>query len=238
MLGKLNAIVNCRVPMADVHFRVPYGLRSLRAREYTGGDLREIALKNRVWSQYWASWMPQWIAASQWLMYIFGHPMDSGVHTGTLVFLSLRAREYRGGDLREIALQDRVWSQYWASWMSQWIAASQWLMSIFRHPIDSGVHTGTLVFLSLRAREYTGGDLRKVSLQDRVWSQYWASWMPQWIAASQWLMSIFGYPIDSWVHTGTLVFLSLRAREYTGGDLREIALKDRVWSQYWASWMP
>ena len=45
-------------------------------------------------------------------------------------------------------------------------------------------------------------------------------------------MSIFGYPMDSWVHTGTLVFLSLRAREYTGGDLREIALKDRVWSQY------
>ena len=26
ILGKLNAIVNCRVPMADVHFRVPYGL--------------------------------------------------------------------------------------------------------------------------------------------------------------------------------------------------------------------
>ena len=30
-------------------------------------------------------------------------------------------------------------------------------------------------------------------------------------------MSIFGYPMESWVHTGTLVFLSLRAREYTGG---------------------
>ena len=28
ILGKLNAIVNCRVPMADVHFRVPYGLMS------------------------------------------------------------------------------------------------------------------------------------------------------------------------------------------------------------------
>ena len=26
ILGKLNAIVNCRVPMADVHFRVPHGL--------------------------------------------------------------------------------------------------------------------------------------------------------------------------------------------------------------------
>ena len=25
ILGKLNAIVNCRVPIADVHFRVPYG---------------------------------------------------------------------------------------------------------------------------------------------------------------------------------------------------------------------
>ena len=40
--------------MADVHFRVPYGLMStlvflgLRAREYTVGDLREIALKDRV----------------------------------------------------------------------------------------------------------------------------------------------------------------------------------------------
>ena len=34
-------------------------------------------------------------------------------------------------------------------------------------------------------------------------------------------MSIFGYPMDSWVHTGTLVFLSLRAREYTGGDIRK-----------------
>ena len=41
-------------------------------------------------------------------------------------------------------------------------------------------------------------------------------------------MSIFGYPMDSWVHTGILVFLSLRAREYTGGDVREIALKDRL----------
>ena len=41
-------------------------------------------------------------------------------------------------------------------------------------------------------------------------------------------MSIFGYPMDSWVHTGTLVFLSLRANEHRGGDLREIALKDRV----------
>ena len=41
-------------------------------------------------------------------------------------------------------------------------------MSIFRHPMDSWVHTGTLVFLSLRVREYTGGDLRIVSLQDWV----------------------------------------------------------------------
>ena len=38
--------------------------------------------------------------------------------------------------------------------------------------------------------------------------------------------------MDSWVHTGTLVFLSLRARDYTGGDLHEIALKDWIWSQY------
>ena len=29
ILGKLNATVNCRVPMADVHFRVPHGLMSL-----------------------------------------------------------------------------------------------------------------------------------------------------------------------------------------------------------------
>ena len=49
-----------------------------------------------------------------------------------------------------------------------------------------------------------------------------------------WLMSIFGYPMDSWVHTGTLVFLSLRARESEGGDLRKVTLQDRVWSQYWA----
>ena len=69
-------------------------------------------------------------------------------------------------------------------------------------------------------------DLRKVSLKDRVWSQYWASWMPQWIAASQWLMSIFGNPMDAWVYTGTLVFLSLRAREYTRGNLRKLALQD------------
>ena len=39
--------------------------------------------------------------------------------------------------------------------------------------------------------------------------------------------------MDSWCHTCALVFLSLRARRNTGGDLREIALKDRVWSQYW-----
>ena len=38
-------------------------------------------------------------------------------------------------------------------------------------------------------------------------------------------MSIFGYPMDPWVHTGTLVFLSHRANEHRGGDLREIALK-------------
>ena len=164
--------------------------------------------------------MPSWIAASQWLISIFGFPMDSWVHTGTLVFLSFRARENRGGDLVEIALKDRVWSQYWASWTRQRIAASQWLMSIFGYPMDSWVQTGTLVFLSLRAREYTGGDLRKVALQERVWSQYWTIWMPSWIAASQWLISIFGFPMDSWVHTGTLVFLSPRAREYTGGDLR------------------
>ena len=25
ILGNLNAILNCRVPMADVHFQVPYG---------------------------------------------------------------------------------------------------------------------------------------------------------------------------------------------------------------------
>ena len=31
-------------------------------------------------------------------------------------------------------------------------------------------------------------------------------------------MSIFGYPMDSWVHTGTLLFLNTRAREYTGGN--------------------
>ena len=30
IMGKLNAIVNCRVPMADVHFRVPHGLMSPR----------------------------------------------------------------------------------------------------------------------------------------------------------------------------------------------------------------
>ena len=161
-------------------------------------------------------------------MSIFGYPMDSWVHTGTLVFLSLRANEHRGGDLREIALQKRVWSQYWASWTAEWIAASQWLMSIFGYPMDSWVHTGTLVFLSLRANEHRGGDHREIALQERVWSQYWASWTSQWIAASQWLMSIFGYPMDSWVHTGTLVFLSLRANERRGGDLREIALKDRV----------
>ena len=28
ILGKVNAIVNCRVPMADVHFWEPYGLMS------------------------------------------------------------------------------------------------------------------------------------------------------------------------------------------------------------------
>ena len=98
-------------------------------------------------------------------------------------------------------------------------------MSIFGYPMDSWVNTGTLVFLSHRARENKGADLGEIALQDRVWSQYWASWTPQWIAASQWLMSIFGYPMDSWVNTGTLVFLSLRAREHRGGDLREIALK-------------
>ena len=101
-------------------------------------------------------------------------------------------------------------------------------MSIFGYPMDSWVHTGTLVFLSLRANEHRGGDLREIALQERVWSQYWASLMPKWIAASQWLMSIFGYPMDPWVHTGTLVFLSLRANEHRGGDLREIVLKDRV----------
>ena len=90
-------------------------------------------------------------------------------------------------------------------------------MSIFGYPMDSWVHTGTLVFLSLRAREYIGGDLREIALKNQVWSQYWASWMSKWIAASQWLMSIFGYPMDSWVHTGTLVFLSLGAREHKGG---------------------
>ena len=156
-------------------------------------------------------------------MSIFGYPMDSWVHTGTLVFLSIRAWEHRGGDLREIALQNKVWSQYWVSWTPKWIAASQWLMSIFGYPMDSWVHTGTLVFLSLRAKEYTGGRSPWNNVKDRVWSQYWASWMPRWIAASQWLMSIFGYPMDSRFHTGTLVFFSLRAREYTGGDLREIA---------------
>ena len=171
-------------------------------------------------------------------MSIFGYPMDSWVHTDTLVFLSLRANEHRGGDLREIALQERVWSQYWASFLPKWIAASQWLMSIFGYPMDPWVHTGTLVFLSLRANEHRGGDFREIALQERVWSQYWASWTPSWIAASQWLMSIFGYPMDSWVHTGTLVFLSLRANEHRGGDLREIALQERVWSQYWASLMP
>ena len=97
-------------------------------------------------------------------------------------------------------------------------------MSIFGYLMDSWVHTGALVFLSIRAREYTGGDIHRVALQDRVWSQYWASWTPKWIAASQWLMSIFGYPMDSWVHTGTLVFMSLRAREYTGGDLCKVSL--------------
>ena len=43
--------------MADVHFRVPCGLMSphryfgfpeLYGREHTGGDLREIALQDRV----------------------------------------------------------------------------------------------------------------------------------------------------------------------------------------------
>ena len=163
-------------------------------------------------------------------MSIFGYPMDSWVHTGTLVFLSLRARENKGADLGEIALQDRVWSQYWASWTPQWIASSQWLMSIFGYPLDSWVNTGTLVFLSLRARECTGGDLREIALNDRVWSRYWASWTPFWIAASQWLMSIFGYSMDSWFYTDTLVFLGLRAREYTGGDLCKLALKYGVWS--------
>ena len=58
--------------MADVHFRVPYGL--MRPHRYFGvpetqgkwaqggggggGDLREIALQERIWSQYWASLMP------------------------------------------------------------------------------------------------------------------------------------------------------------------------------------
>ena len=28
MMSKLNAIVNCRVPVADVHFRVPHGVMS------------------------------------------------------------------------------------------------------------------------------------------------------------------------------------------------------------------
>ena len=56
-IGKLNDIVNCRGPMANVHFRVPYGLMSphryfgvpeFKGREHTGGDLREIALQDRV----------------------------------------------------------------------------------------------------------------------------------------------------------------------------------------------
>ena len=42
-------------------------------------------------------------------------------------------------------------------------------------------------------------------------------------------MSIFGYPMDPWVHTGTLVFPSLSAREYTGGYLRKVTSQDQVW---------
>ena len=94
-------------------------------------------------------------------------------------------------------------------------------MSIFGYPIDSWIHTGNLVFLSLRARQYTRGYTHKVALRDWGWSQYWASWTPKWIEASQWLMYIFEYPMVSKVHTGYLVFVSHRARKYTWGDLRK-----------------
>ena len=171
-------------------------------------------------------------------MSFFGCPMDSWVHTGTLVFLSFRARRYTGGDIHKVAFKDRVWSQYWPRWTPLWIPAFQWLMSIFEYTMDTWVHIGTLVFLSLRVREYTGGYLRKLALQDRVWSQYWASWAPQWIDTSEWLMSICGYSMDSWVHTGTLVFLTLGSRQYRGGDIFKVTLQDRVWSKYWASWTP
>ena len=72
ILDKLSAIVNIRVPMVDVHFR----------------------------------------------------PMDSWVNTGTSVFLKHSAREYTGGDIRKVALQDRNWWKYWASWTQQWIDLS------------------------------------------------------------------------------------------------------------------
>ena len=47
--------------MADVHFRVPYGLMSShryfgvpesKGKGDQGGDLGEIKLQDRVWSQY------------------------------------------------------------------------------------------------------------------------------------------------------------------------------------------
>ena len=170
-------------------------------------------------------------------MSIFGYPMDSWVHTGTLVFLSLRAREYTGGDLREIALKYRVWSQYWeAECHSEFPRPNGWCL--FSGTLWTHESTQVLWCSWVLGQGSTEGQ--------SSWNSVTKSGLITILGKLNAIVNcrvpmadvIFGYPMHSWVHTGTLVILSLRARQYTGGDLREIALKDRVWSQYWASWTP
>ena len=56
------------------------------------------------------------------------------------------------------------------------------------------------------------------------------------IAISRRWCPLFPYPMDSWVHTSTLVFLSLRAREHRGDNQPWNSGNSLwVWSQYWAS---
>ena len=88
-------------------------------------------------------------------------------------------------------------------------------MSIFGYPIDWLVHTGTL------GQIHRTSAIREIL---RQWTHYGVNIVIKpFVTPRPNVMSISGYPMDSWVHTGTLVFLSLRAREYTGGDLREKA---------------
>ena len=166
--------------MADVHFRVPYGLMSPhryfgdswvhRAREHSQGAIYGVRLaqycdQDILLSRYFTWIAPQWLCSLAlrlrntkvlvWTHESIGYPKMDISHWDAAIHYGVQPNIVIKPDLE--LFHAEIAPCEFPSLRLRSTKVPVWTHESIGYPVD----------LSLRAREYTGGDLREIALSTR-----------------------------------------------------------------------